>query len=65
MNCSLCMKYNCLPQNGMRVWNTRLCQTLREESTKRHLVSGMHKLAVDREREALKATVNGGVNSIF
>ena len=49
------MKYNCLAKME---W---VDGTLRKESIKRHLVSGMHKIAVDREREALKAKVHGGV----
>ena len=49
------MKYNCLAKME---W---VDGTLRKESVERHLVSGMHKIAVDREREALKAKVHGGV----
>lgn len=65
MLCSLCKKYKCFPQNGSGTWNTKPCQTLREDSIKRHEASEMHQRAVELEREALKAKVSGGISQLF
>ena len=65
MLCSLCKRHNCYPQNGSETWNSRPCQTLREDSIKRHLASDMHKTAIQQEREALKAKEYGGIKQYF
>ena len=62
---SLCKRHNCYPQNGSETWNSRPCQTLREDSIKRHLASDMHKTAIQKEREALKAKEYGGIKQYF
>lgn len=66
MYCWLCKRFNTWNErNGIAVFNTTPCISLRKDAIKRHVGTSMHKVAVRLENERLTSERTGGIVQAF